>query len=149
MTKPNNIAALQYVSESDIYAVFWKSFAEMSQEEFHEVLWQFGLDYKKGYEQQDNIQHRNRQNKIVVCHRWVGGERLDDEWLNTGYASKEAKDKASGCKVLEDLYRSKCLTEDVQSSLEMKDKYTRKFEEQEEQKMIEKANKNKLKKGKQ
>ena len=76
------------------------------------------------FEIQPNIQHRNRFNEVVICDRFVGNERIDPNWINSGYASKEAKDKASSNKILDDIYRSKLLTEDIQLSLEERDKYS-------------------------
>ncbi len=54
---------------------------------------------------------------------WFGSERLCEEWLNSGYASKEAKDKAKGSRLLDELYRSRGLTEDVLAAAEEKDKW--------------------------
>ena len=63
------------------------------------------INLHKGIERQENLQHRNRFNEVVICDRYVGNERTDKEWLNSGYASQEAKDKATGSKMLADLYR--------------------------------------------
>jgi hypothetical protein len=81
------------------------------------------MDIDKPVLRQDGLQHRNRLNEVVVCSRWVGEERLDEAWLYSGYASREAIDKASGSKILEDLYRSRYLTQDAQDSLEARDRY--------------------------
>lgn len=113
------IVALCIVSASDIAFVmrdFTYQWAEENKEDFEKLLYKFGMDIRYVYEEQDGegegevgtgIQHTNRQNKVVKCKRWVGMERTDDEWLKSGHASREAKDKASGSKLLADLYNQK------------------------------------------
>jgi len=131
----NKISALSYVSESELELVFenyYKGIEEKDTEGFYQMLWTFGLDYNLGYCKQENIHHRNKMNKVVTCSRWVGNERTDNEWIGSGLASREVLDKVSGCKILEDVYRRKCLTEDVQQALETKDAYNKKFDRFEE-----------------
>ena len=41
----------------------------------------------------------------------VGNERLDDEWLKSGYASEEAIARKLDNKLLNDIFRMKGLTE--------------------------------------
>lgn len=36
------------------------------------------------------IQHRNLQNKIVLCYRFEGTERLDGDWIKNGAPSMSA-----------------------------------------------------------
>ena len=91
--------------------------------EFKEFLYSLGMDVEKPYQRQDGFQHRNRCNEVVVCSRWIGNSRLDSEWLNSGHASREAIDKASGSKLTEDIYRSRYETEDAQALLESRDRY--------------------------
>ena len=57
------------------------------------------------------IQHRNRMGKVVVSDRWAGNERIDYQWIMSGYASKEARDKSSGSRLLADIYRMKGFVE--------------------------------------
>lgn len=125
-TRPSAIVALCIISESEITKVIpnYSSDFENKETSFKLFLYSLGMDVSKPYKRQDGLQHRNRFNEIVVCSRWVGEERIDSEWINSGYASKEALDKASGSRILEDLYRSKYLTEDAQALLEARDKYT-------------------------
>ena len=125
-TRPNAIVALCIISESEIIKVIpdYSSDFENKETSFKLFLYSLGMDVSKPYKRQDGLQHRNRFNEIVVCSRWVGEERIDSEWINSGYASKEALDKASGSRILEDIYRSKYLTEDAQALLEARDKYT-------------------------
>ncbi len=122
----SNIVALAYISESEISMVFpayrW-DWVQSKPSLMNRILFEFGLDTTQNYEIQENLTHRNRTGKIVQCNRFVGQERLDDTWLNSGYASREAKDKAKNSKILTDLYRMKNLTEDTQSALEQRDKY--------------------------
>lgn len=129
--RPSAIVALCIISESEIVKVMPNYSAEFENddENFKKFLFGLGMDTNKPYQRQDGLQHRNRFNEVVVCSRWVGEERIDSDWISTGYASKEAIDKASGSKILEDLYRSKYLTEDAQALLEARDKYTEVKEE--------------------
>ena len=127
--RSNLIAAVCIISESEIVKVmpdYNKSFSE--REDFKQFLFGLGIDTNKPVVRQDGIQHRNRFGEIVICSRWVGNERIDDEWINSGYASKEAIDKRCGSKILEDVYRAKALTEDMQRHLEARDARNERFE---------------------
>jgi len=94
-------------------------------QQFKQLLHGLGMDTTQAYVRQDNLKHRNRLNQVVHCNRWLGEERLDKQWINSGYASVEAKDKASGSFMLESLYREKMHTTDAQEYLESKDRYTK------------------------
>ena len=48
-----------------------------------------GLDVNQPYDQ-EVVTHRNLQNQVVNCLRFVGTERSCRDWLNTGAASLEA-----------------------------------------------------------
>lgn len=124
-TRPNAIVALCIISESEIIKVMpnYSSDFEYRDEEFKDFLYSLGMQVDRPYQRQDGLQHRNRFNEIVVCSRWVGEERLDEAWINSGYASRSAIDKASGSKLTEDIYRSRYETEDAQALLESRDKY--------------------------
>lgn len=124
--RPSAIVALCIISESEIAKLNPEMVPEFNNNETKLKLFLYtcGIDISKPILKQEMITHRNRFNEIVMCNRWVGEERIDDEWINSGYASKEAKDKASGSKILEDLYRAKYLTEDAQAMLEERDKYS-------------------------
>lgn len=123
--RPSAIVALCIVSESEIVKVMPNYSSEFENDTlaFNKFLYSLGMDIEKPVLRQDALQHRNRLNEVVVCSRWVGEERLDEAWLYSGYASREAVDKASGSKILEDLYRSRNLTQDAQDSLEARDRY--------------------------
>lgn len=126
-TKYNKIAAFRFVSESELAVAidnFSKDLEELEPDKFYKILYDLGVDISRPVERQDGLYHRNMFNKVVLCSRYVGYERLDSEWINSGYASQEAKDKVNGSKLLEDLYRAKGLTEDAQDQLEKKHRYT-------------------------
>lgn len=106
-----DIIALVYVSMSEIVKVkpeITYDWIEQNPEGLREILWDIGMDTKNyPFETQPDIQHRNRFNEVVQCHRFVGNERLDKQWLISGYASIAAKDKAKRSKLLVDMYRLK------------------------------------------
>lgn len=79
------------LSVSDLVLVngFKESYAEADQEAIKRVLYQNGLDTSKDYELVQVI-HRNLRNQVVNGQRYEGEERLDDEWIKSGYASIEA-----------------------------------------------------------
>lgn len=125
--QPNNIVALCIISESELAKIIPNYQFDMENtesESFKQLLFSLGIDTDKNVIRQDGLWHRNRFNEQVLCSRYVGYERLDNEWILSGYASTEAKDKASGSRLLEDMYRAKGLTEDRQDALEARDKYT-------------------------
>jgi hypothetical protein len=102
------IAALCFVSISEIAKVqpsITYDWIDENPEQFKQMLHELGMDTRQNIEKQENIQHRNRFEEIVTCDRYVGNERTDKEWLNSGYATQAAKDKATGSKLLTDLYR--------------------------------------------
>jgi hypothetical protein len=117
------IVAMVIVSESELAKVIPDYDYRLEKEQkFDEILYALGADVSKPYLRQDGLQHRNRFNEVVVCSRWLAYERQDSVWIESGYASKEAIDKATGSKILDDLYRSKYLTEDAQQLLEARDR---------------------------
>lgn len=124
----NQIAAICIISESELAKVMDYSVEFSERADFIDVLYSLGINTSKAVIRQDGLQHRNRFGEIVVCSRWVGEERIDAEWINSGYASREAIDKATGSKILEDIYRAKYLTDDMQAMLESKDRYASKVD---------------------
>ena len=104
------IAAVCYVSLSKIQTVVnWvtEEFIEENPEVFKEMLYDLGMDvYNYPWETQV-VTHRNRFNNIITCPRYVGNERTDAQWINSGYCSVEAKDKSLNNSILTDLYRQK------------------------------------------
>ena len=110
--KPKSkITALVFVSASELAKVipdFDYSMLE-DNKKLNDVLFSLGMDVLKPIEYQETIQHRNRFGEIVICDRWVGDERIDEDWIKSGYASQEAIDKSKGNNLLNDLYRMKGL----------------------------------------
>lgn len=114
MQYQSRINAIEIVSESEIfklYSDYDASLENKDPEKLKSILFEFGLDIKEPIERQDGLQHRNRFGEVVICSRWVGQSRVDEEWLKSGMASQEAKDKAAGSRMLDDLYRQKGMTE--------------------------------------
>ena len=108
------IAAVRIVSESEIATVkdgFTLQWAIENPKEFNEMLHGLGFDTNSMIELQEGLTHRTSFNAVITCARWVGSERTCPKWLASGYASQEAKDKATGSKMLEDLYRRRGMTE--------------------------------------
>ena len=102
------IIALCIVSASEIAKVmpsFTYDMVEKDRDTFLDILYQFGMDIKQPIEIQKDLMHRNRMNNIVQCDRYVGYERTDKIWIESGYASREAKDKSTGNKLIKDIYR--------------------------------------------
>lgn len=104
------IAAHIIISLSEIREVYPEITAQWTQEnpeELKKMLFDLGMSLDTEIEFQENVMHRNRFNRIVQCNRWVGDERIDTEWLASGYATQAAKDKATGSRLLLDAYRLK------------------------------------------
>lgn len=115
-----NIIALSYISFSEIQKVNPKvtpTWAKNNLTEFHTILKELGMDISVPYDWQVNIQHRNRFNEVVTCDRIVGNELTSKDWVNSGYASREAVDKAKKSKLLIDLYRMKGLVQGENESV--------------------------------
>lgn len=105
-----NIVALVFISLSEIVLLepnVSKEWAVQNREKFEKLLHSVGLDTSRAYELQENITHRNRFNWLVETDRWVGNERIDPDWVNSGYASQEAIDKSKSSRLLVDLYRQR------------------------------------------
>lgn len=115
------------VSESEIAMVYPEydvSWLVENIDDLKTVLWDMGMDtVNENFELSEVVQHRNRLGKVVTCGRYVGIQRSDDDWLNSGYATQEAIDKARNSRLCDDLYRQRGLTTDMQAAMEAKDKY--------------------------
>lgn len=91
---------------------------------FREYLHELGADINKPMLMQ-NKKHRSEEDlKVYTGTRWVCEERQDEDWINSGYASQQAKDKFFKNRIVEDLYRSRSLTTDTQRVLEERDRFT-------------------------
>ena len=121
------IVATVIISESEL-ALGTPEYNSKYEEEhpgrFKQALYALGADLSLPYKRQDGLWHRNRLNQVVLCSRWIAQERQDKAWIKSGYASREAIDKYSGSKILEDLYRMKSMTQDTQEHLEDRDRYS-------------------------
>lgn len=109
-----NIVALRYISLSEINKIrpeVNKNWIDKNPEEFNKILFELGVDTSVPYEYQENLQHRNYFNEVVISDRVVGNERQDTDWLESGHASIEAKDKSLKSNLLTDLYRMKGLVD--------------------------------------
>lgn len=129
------IMSVLHISESEIAALYPDysySWLENDIEKLKGILFDLGADVNQHWEYQEPTQHRNRLNKVVTCGRYFCQERLDDEYIKSGFASQAAKDKAKNSRLLDDLYKQKALTIDTQMALEARDKYSVIEEEGEE-----------------
>lgn len=100
------MTAVVIISESEIAKVLpdWHyEFPLENAEAFNKMLWELGINTTMVVEKQEGFLHRNQFNETVLCNRWVGYERLDKEWVSSGYASREAKNEASQSRILKDL----------------------------------------------
>lgn len=109
----SSIIALVYISQSELWTInpmYTEEWVQNNPQQLEQVLYDLGLDVNQPYEVQLNT-HRNRFGNINSCTRWVGNERLDQGWIESGYSSQSAVDKASGSKLVADLYRLRGLME--------------------------------------
>ena len=90
--------------------------------EFLELLYSLGADVQEPIREDLSSTHRNRFNEVATCPKWLCEERLDNGWINSGYASRAAVDKASGSLLVEASYRSRGETKDMQAMLNQRDK---------------------------
>lgn len=112
-SKLKPIGAFVIVSESELVMAvtgilglqWYKEWPEQNTKLFESILYDLGCDTNQPIEWQESTIHRNRMNKVVECRRWACYERIDEAWINSGYASREAINKASGSKLLADLNR--------------------------------------------
>lgn len=101
---------VKVISESELATVIkdWNyTYPEQNPTDFKQLLWDLGINVNKPFEKQEGLIHRNIFNKVVSCTRWVGLEREDEEWIESGYASREARVAASGSKLVADMDRFK------------------------------------------
>ena len=109
-----DIIALRYISLSEINKFrpeINKEWIEQHPAEFKEILFSLGVDVEIPWDYQENLNHRNAFNESVTCDRIVGNERTDQEWVDSGFASREAIDKSKQSRLLTDLYRMKGLVQ--------------------------------------
>lgn len=108
------IAAIVYVSLSEIQTVapfVTEEFIEENPDVFQKMLYDLGMDVFNYPCDRQEVTHRNRFGNLITCPRWVGNERVDQSWVESGYASVEARDKSLNNYLLTDLYKSKGMVE--------------------------------------
>ena len=101
------IAAFGAISLSELQTIdasLTKEYFEADPEALKKILHDLGLDVYNYPVDEQNVQHRNRFGNVITTWRWVCNERIDKEWVNSGYASQAAIDKASGSRLLVDCY---------------------------------------------
>ena len=106
------IIALIEISLSELYKSdnkYTELYASEERNGLKSVLYSVGVDTSQFYETQFNT-HRNRFNEVYTGTRFVGLERMDEQWIKSGYASRAVIDKAKGSSLLTDLYARKGLT---------------------------------------
>lgn len=102
------ITALCIISMTEIAKVIPTITYEWINEHKHEflqMLHELGCNANQPIEYQPDVLHVNRFNETVFSDRWVAAERTDKEWIESGYASYEAKCKSLNNKMLTDLFR--------------------------------------------
>lgn len=99
-----SLADLVYYFKDILYKAEQEAVYQQKLEEILIDAFGFDKDYKiegvEGFYEIMNCTHRARNGNIVTCDRFVGSERLDKCWLNSGFASDEAKLAAKGDKSL-------------------------------------------------
>lgn len=127
LNRDSLILAYSTISESELFYIYPDYTYDLELTNpvlFKSLLFTLGMDTNLKYLKQDNLIHRNKLNKVVQCSRYVGEERQDQEWLESGKASREALDKATKNRILEDMYRTRGFTKDTEAVQESKDYYT-------------------------
>jgi len=103
-----NIAAFEAISLSELQTVMpWliEEWIDENPDTLNEMLFDLGLDVYNFPVDKQYCTHRNRFGNIITTWRWVCNSRLDKAWIDSPYASKAAKDKAIGNRLLVDCYR--------------------------------------------
>lgn len=125
--KPNDIAATLHISETEVYALdnnYNFTWYTTQQSKLNSILYKLGMNISRGYIMQDPCLHFNyRAKEQNNCARFYGNERIDEEWLLSGFASQAAKDKASGGSLIQDVYSARKQTEKAQADLEYQDMF--------------------------
>jgi hypothetical protein len=109
----SRIIALVYISLSELQTIdrkYTEEWIDNSPQELQGVLYDLGMEVSQNYERQV-VEHRNRFGNLITGSRFVGAERIDDEWIKSGYASEEAIAKKLNNGLVNDLFRLRGLTE--------------------------------------
>jgi hypothetical protein len=128
------MTVLRIISESELQLIQgWRYDApEEHAEDFKQLLWNLGCNVHSGIELQSNT-HRNNLGNVVSCRRWVCFERSDKEWLESGYASRDALNEYSGSSLLVDLVGARRRKEVLNDNEEDAEKYSEGYSEDEQQ----------------
>ena len=120
----SSIYAASYISESELRMMekFTSNLEYSDPHAFNSMLWDLGMNVYSDYTKHDLITHRNKLGKSVCCARWVGTERHDDEWINSGYASSAAIDRSKNSPLLDSIYKQRAETTEIQNYLSDKDR---------------------------
>lgn len=108
------ICAIEYISLSEIQTVdssITKEWIDSNSDKFKEILFNLGCDIYNYPADEQYVCHRNRFGNTVTDFRWVCNSRVDKEWIQSGYASIEAKDKSLNNKLLIESYKSRGLVD--------------------------------------
>ena len=81
-----------------------------SKEEIDNLLYQYGYDIRVGYEIENRYHRPLTSNEVVYGPYIMGYERQDREWLNSGFASLEARMEAVKDPSLRDALLEMCRT---------------------------------------
>jgi hypothetical protein len=83
---------MYYLSVWDLLLLegFAEAFGSEDKEKIEEYLYENGLDVNKYYEEEVVLHRCLSQKEPVECVRYLGAERSDKSWLNTGVASTRA-----------------------------------------------------------
>lgn len=109
----SSIIALVWVSLSELQTIDQKyneEWVDSSEKELLDILYSLGMNTNQPVER-SMVEHRNRFGNLITCSRWTGLERLDKEWIESGYASEEAIAKSLNNGLVNDLFRLRGLTE--------------------------------------
>lgn len=109
----SSIIALVWVSLSELQTIdrkYSEDWADNSEKELLDILYGLGMNINQPVER-SIVEHRNRFGNLITCSRWTGLERLDKEWIKSGYASEEAVAKQLNNGLVNDLFRLRGMTE--------------------------------------
>lgn len=84
--KPQALKVSRNISLADVLAT---GMYDGSDESRNIILYKLGVDVSKPIEEM-LCTHRTLQNKVVECIMFLGFERLDREWIKSGWCSIEA-----------------------------------------------------------
>jgi hypothetical protein len=80
------------ISMADLMTIpaFPEAYGNNDQAALKDIFYNCGVDVNKEYDWH-HCTHRRISGEIVTCDRLEGKERIDREWIESGYASYETK----------------------------------------------------------